>query len=186
MRDGDLLDLQEEAEWVLERLTSIPDSDNKYGKMIHAPDTRSKVLKVIKMFRCEMLDIPMIVKYRRYEYAVELDEDAIWHIFNLDQEYGKFQRSKAQVNEFLLRVMKHDAKIKSYIDELTFAKSQSELNNFNALIRYLRYQFNDQLIDNQDEIVKRKQPQSRDEISIARANRIHELSRLCFLECGQF
>jgi hypothetical protein len=84
MRDGDQLDLQEEAEWVLERLTSIPDPDNKYGKMIHAPDTRSKVLKVIKMFRCEMLDIPMIVKYRRYEYAVELDEDAIWHIFNLD------------------------------------------------------------------------------------------------------
>jgi hypothetical protein len=35
--------------------------------------------------------------------------------------------------------MKYDVKIKSYIDELTFAKSTSELNNFNALIRYLRY-----------------------------------------------
>lgn len=116
-------ELQEEAEWVLERLTSIPDPDNKYGKMIHAPDTRSKVLKVIKLFRHEMRDIPMIIKYRRYEYAVELDEDAIWHVFNLDQEYGKFQRSKAQINEFLLRVIKYDHHIKTYIDELTFAKS---------------------------------------------------------------
>lgn len=29
------------------------------------------------------------------------------------------------------------------MDELSFAKSMSELNNFNALIRFLRYQFSD-------------------------------------------
>jgi len=57
---------------------------------MHAKDTREKVFKVLKMFRVELLDIPMICKYRKYEYAVELDEDAVWHIFNLDQEYGKF------------------------------------------------------------------------------------------------
>lgn len=69
---------------MLERLCLLPDVDNKYGKMIHAPGTLEKVKKVIKMFRNEKLDIPMICKYRKYEYAPELDEDAVWHIFNLD------------------------------------------------------------------------------------------------------
>lgn len=108
---------------MLERLTSIPDVDNKYGKMVHATGTREKVYKVLKMFHCDLLDIPMICKYRKFEYAVELDEDAVWHIFNLDQEYGKFQKNKAQVNDFLLKVLKFDQRIKSYIEELCFAKS---------------------------------------------------------------
>lgn len=42
------------------------------------------------MLRCKLFDIPMIVKYRGYEYGDELDEDSIWIIYNLDQEYGKF------------------------------------------------------------------------------------------------
>ncbi len=75
-----------------------------------------------------------------------------------------------------------DPKIRSYMDELSFAKSMSELNNFNALIRFLRYQFSDQLSTEQDD-VKRKQPHSRDEITIARNNRINELAKMCFLEC---
>lgn len=75
---------------MLERLTSLPDVDNKYGKMVQAKDTREKVLKVLKMIYIELFDIPMICKYRKYEFAPELDEDAVWHIFNLDIEYGKF------------------------------------------------------------------------------------------------
>lgn len=128
---------------MLERLTSIPDPDNKYAKMVHATGTKGKVLKVLGMFHSELFDIPMICKYRKYEYAVELDEDAVWHIWNLDQEYGRFQRNKAQINDFLTKVLKFDQKSKTYIDELQFAKTQSELNNFNALIRYLRYIFTD-------------------------------------------
>lgn len=127
--------------------------------MVQAKDTREKVLKVLKMIYIELFDIPMICKYRKYEFAPELDEDAVWHIFNLDIEYGKFQRNKIQVNDFLQKVQKFDNKIKSYQDELTFAKSQSELNNFNALIRYLRYQFTDQLMQHEDDLLhKRKQP----------------------------
>ena len=68
----------------MERLTSLPDKDNKYGKMVHAKDMREKVIKVLKMIRADLLDIPMICKYRKYEYALELDEDAVWLIYNLD------------------------------------------------------------------------------------------------------
>ena len=71
-------ELAEEADWVLERLTSIPDPENKYAKMVHATGTREKVKKVLKMFHNDLFDIPMICKYRKYEYAVELDEDAVW------------------------------------------------------------------------------------------------------------
>ena len=56
-------------------------------------------------------------------------------------------------------MLKFDKKVKSYIDELTFAKTQSELNNFNALIRYLRYIFNNKLSgERDDQDGKRKQP----------------------------
>ena len=63
---------------------SLPGKDNKYGKMINAKDMHEKVLKVLKMIRIDLLDIPMICKYRKYEYAPELDEDAVWLIYNLD------------------------------------------------------------------------------------------------------
>jgi hypothetical protein len=46
------------------------------------------------MIRVKFLDVPMICKYRRYEYEPELDEEAVWLVFNFDQEYGKFQRAK--------------------------------------------------------------------------------------------
>ena len=39
------------------------------------------------MFRNEHLDVPMITKYRRFEYMKELDEQDVWTIFNLDLEY---------------------------------------------------------------------------------------------------
>lgn len=44
------------------------------------------------------------------------------------------------IADFLNKVFKFDNKnIMSYIDELQYARSQSELNNFNALIRHLRF-----------------------------------------------
>ena len=69
----------------------------------------------------------------------------MWHIYNLDQEYGRFVKSKSQVEDFLKKLIKFDHKVISYIDELQYAKSQSELNNFNALIRHLRFNFSEQL-----------------------------------------
>ena len=52
---------------------------------------KKKIQKVLKMFRCEHLDIPMITRYRRYEYQKELDESDVWNIFRLDLEYDKFK-----------------------------------------------------------------------------------------------
>lgn len=54
-------------------------------------------------------------------------------------------------------MLKHDVKIKSYLDELTYSSTMSELSNFNALIRFLRYSYADALQES-DVALKRKQP----------------------------
>jgi len=81
----------------------------------------------------------------------------------MDQEYGKFQRQKKQIEDFLIRIQSFDPQMKSYLDELAYAKSMSELANFSALIRFLRSYFHDQLMSDESHS-KRKQPQRRDEI----------------------
>lgn len=43
-----------------------------------------KIFKVLKLLRVEHLDVPMITRYRKYEYADELDETAVWLIYNFD------------------------------------------------------------------------------------------------------
>lgn len=67
---------------------------------------------------------------------------------------------------------------------MRFAQTQSQLNNFNALVRFLRYIFAEQLAQQEDG--SKKQPQSRDEIQIARANNIHVFARECFIESKEF
>lgn len=71
------------------------DTGKRYGKLLNSKDVREKIFKVLKMFRSDNLDIPMLIKYRKYEYAEELDEEAVWHIYNFDLEFGKFQRHKS-------------------------------------------------------------------------------------------
>ena len=76
-----LSEFAKEAEWILDRLQDI---DHRYRQMINAKDVREKVCKVLKLLRSDHCDVPMICKYRKYQYATELDEDAVWHIYNLD------------------------------------------------------------------------------------------------------
>ena len=100
-------ELHEEAEWVLDRLTSYStmqssdradqESTLKYSRLLRQKDAKVRIFKVLSLIRKKLYDVPMVAKYRKYEYAEELDEEAIWIIFNLDQEFGKFQRHKKQI-----------------------------------------------------------------------------------------
>ena len=58
--------------------------------LLRKKDAKAKIIKVLQMLRVKLYDVPMIAHYRKHEYSDELDEDSIWIIFNLDQEYGKF------------------------------------------------------------------------------------------------
>ena len=59
--------------------------------------------------------------------------------------------------------------MKVYQDELMYAKSQSELNNFNALVRYLRSYFSQEL-DREEAAIsgKKKAPMKRDDVQLAK------------------
>ena len=94
-------EISEEAEWILDRLTNYTslnisnEGDNiepeyKYSMLLRKKDAKLKIYKVLGMLRSKLYDVPMIAHYRKYEYSDELDEDSIWIIYNLDQEYGKF------------------------------------------------------------------------------------------------
>jgi|LauGreDrversion4_2_1035121.scaffolds.fasta_scaffold59216_3 hypothetical protein len=106
-------------------------------------DACEKIYKVLESIRVKFLDIPTICTYRQYEYKPELNEEAVWLVYNFDIEYGKFQRAQQQVSDFLQKIQKAEPKVKSYLDELTYAKTLSDLSNFNALIRFLRHKYDD-------------------------------------------
>lgn len=97
----------------------------------------------------------MVVHYRKYEYQPELNEETVWLVHNFDIEYGKFQRAQSQISEFLVKIQGFEPRVKSYLDELTYAKTLSDLSNFNALIRFLRLKYDDFLNEKDP---KRKQP----------------------------
>ncbi len=50
----------------------------------------------------------MICKYRKFEYTKELNEEDIWKIFQLDQEYGRFKEEKRQMTDFLTSLLPYD------------------------------------------------------------------------------
>ena len=51
-------------------------------------DACEKIYKVLESIRVKFLDIPTICTYRQYEYKPELNEEAVWLVYNFDIEYG--------------------------------------------------------------------------------------------------
>jgi len=82
----------EEAQWILDKLASLSgELGQKYSQLVGGQnEVVRKIFKVLKLLRVEHLDVPMITRYRKYEYADELDETAVWLIYSFDQEFGKF------------------------------------------------------------------------------------------------
>ena len=76
----------------------------RYIVLLRKKDAKAKIIKVLQMLRVKKYDVPMIAHYRKHEYSDELDEDSIWVIFQLDQEYGKFEKQKKQIADFLQKI----------------------------------------------------------------------------------
>ena len=68
-----------------------------------------------------------------------------------------------------------DPSLKIYEDQLLYAKTRSELNNFNALLRVLKSFYFKELTA-EDQVLGKKKPLKRDEIQIARENKIDEFA----------
>ena len=71
---------------------------------------------------------------------------------------------------------------------LNYAKTQSELNNFTYLVRFLQSYYAEEL-EKENEEVKRdgkKQPIKRDEVKVARSNKLDKFASHCLLPWAQF
>lgn len=122
----DEAEISAEAEWIENRLAEhwtfagatvneqAPEYEYRYQNLHRKKDARLKIRRVLTMLRTKLLDVPLITHHRKYEYADELDEDAIAIIFALDQEYGKFQRHKQQISDFLQRITEINPQLKAY------------------------------------------------------------------------
>jgi hypothetical protein len=80
-------DIQHETEFIFNRMLDITNSETLLS---NEDSAKKKISLVLRMMRVEYLDIPMIAKYRKYQYMKEINEEDIWIIYNLDLEYGKF------------------------------------------------------------------------------------------------
>ena len=87
-------EIEKEAEWIfniiIESLTIA--GDQQFTQKIS--EIKTKIAKVLNLFRCDNCDIPYITRYRMNELIPELEPKDVWRIFNLDVEYGKFQIQK--------------------------------------------------------------------------------------------
>jgi hypothetical protein len=97
------------------------------------------------MFRIDHYDIPMITKYRKYEYQKDLDEKDVWTIFNLDIEYGKFQHQLNQMKAFLGKISQIEPRFQEYVLEISKVKKQQKLADYSALIGFLKSYYYEEL-----------------------------------------
>ena len=90
------------------------------------------------MLRVEHHDVPFIVHFKKEFYQDELDEEAVWLIFNYDRQFAQFQMQKKKIQALLEKIRQIEPKIKIHLDELATAMTMSELNNFSYLMRFLQ------------------------------------------------
>jgi hypothetical protein len=79
-----MTELEDETTWIFNRFIDDKLRPDTSAFLASPIAVKSKILKVLQLLRCEMLDVPMITMYRKYEFQKELDENDIWTLFNLD------------------------------------------------------------------------------------------------------
>lgn len=68
-------DFNRETEFIFNRLVDI----TKREALLQYEDTvKKKIRKIITYLRKDYLDVPMIAKYRKYDYMKELNEQDVW------------------------------------------------------------------------------------------------------------
>lgn len=141
-------DISFETEFIYERLIKIR---NNQIYLQYEKDVKDKINKILTLLRKDYYDVPMIVRYRKFDYSKFLSEDDIWLILHLDQEYGKFHNAQKQIKEFFLQLFKHisseeDLKERSdmlryQIGELDKCKNSQDLMSYGPLVQFLKQFF---------------------------------------------
>ena len=89
-------DLTKESQWIFNAIIV----ELKYQNPEKFEEIKTKIQRVLKMFKKDKMDIPYINRYCRAKLIPELEQKDVWRIFNLDIEYGKLLDQKQKVLDF--------------------------------------------------------------------------------------
>ena len=89
-------DLTKESQWIFNAIIV----ELKYQNPDKFEEIKTKIQRVLKMFKKDKMDIPYINRYCRAKLIPELEQKDVWRIFNLDIEYGKLLDQKQKVLDF--------------------------------------------------------------------------------------
>ena len=95
-------DINREVKYIYDRMTKMTlDS----GLFTYEDLVKEKIGKLLHFMRREYLDLPMIERYRKYDYGPTLTDEHVWMVASLDQEYGKFRIQFNHTREFLEKLI---------------------------------------------------------------------------------
>jgi len=113
---------------------------------INNPDTyriiKTKIARVLEIFKKDHYDIPYIVLYKRIEYEPELTSKDVWRIFELDKEWVKLFKMRKETKKSFEKVAKYieDPNIRHNYEFrfVHIASSIRELKDTEIFIQFLR------------------------------------------------
>jgi transcriptional accessory protein Tex/SPT6 len=65
---------------------------------------KDSIKNVLLFMREQHYDVPFIARYRSYEYRRGLEEEDIWTIFQLEQEFGRYRAQYQQIHNQFARI----------------------------------------------------------------------------------
>lgn len=179
-------DLGKETEWIFNSIIV----ELKYQNRDKFDEIKTKIQRVLKMFKKDKMDIPYINRYCRAKLIPELEQKDVWRIFNLDIEYAKLLEQKQKVLDFfngLDEFTKESSELEAfsnYKEQITQVQSLRDLNTFQPLMQFYRSYYQkeiEQKTNKQVQSGKKAPVPRRDFIFTARQKKIDEFSRRCML-----
>lgn len=178
------MEIELEAKWIFNIIIDSLDSSKDVRIASKIQEIEKKIHRVLRMLRCEYHDIPFITKYRMNELIPELQPQDVYHIFELDIEYGKFQIQKKIYEEFFSKLSEFgtDDKIfEHYKNQIFYTKSMRDLKDFVPLINFYKSYYQKELEQAIQNSGKKVPVQKKDLVYNARQQKLDEFSSKCML-----
>ena len=95
--EPDELELEKEAEWI-HNAAFYSTSEKKAEPII------ARIKEVLNFIRNELFEVPFIAQYRKEHYEPELDLNALWKVYEMDEKYCQLKTRKQNLYRLLERM----------------------------------------------------------------------------------
>lgn len=152
-------DLQMEVDFIFNQITMTEERMQLQQNFLHHEiEVKKRIHQILLFIRSQKYyyDVPMIAKYRKHDYQGTqqhlLNQEHVWKVYNLDQEYGKFKVQFTQTRDFLANLIfaipEEDDQRPAVIfqlQELQKCKNLSELQAYQPLVQFYKHYFKREL-----------------------------------------